>query len=287
MAAIRVFTNKLFKICSEKAYWLRPLGEVNGYITWLVRTRLSFSHSDPKILIVSGTHGEEIAGPWGLLRWLQNSSDKWVSKVDVSLIPIVNSYGFAKSTKSHPQRYGPSGEYTNCGFSKPKSHTITENVEVMKTYGERPSPEGKVLADNINLLKQLAQDGFLSLHEDKGVKEFYLYAYEHSEKPNRWVRTMRDELKKHFPKSYTGVACVDTAKNTSGPFCRNGLIYNFLDGSFESWLLELGVERCVVPETPGKYRFKKRVYATEALINRFLSITKNGKRQLRTIPVSS
>jgi len=111
------------------------------------------------------------------------------------------------------------------------------------------------------------------------VGEHYFYAYEHCTKPSRWVRTMKDELKKHFPKTFNGTACVDTSKNTGGPPCKNGLVYNFLDGSFESWMLELGVERCAVPETPGKYPLGKRVAATELVINRFLGITDfNHKR---------
>jgi len=269
MAAIRSFTEHLFKISAEKGYWLLPLGESNGYITWLVRTRPSFDHSNPKVLIVAGTHGEEIAGPWGLLKWLGDSSRRWANKIDVSVIPIVNPYGFARN-----QRYGPSGQSTNCGFTKPKSPIIVDNPDVLSKYEDHPSPEGQILVNNINLLRPLAQDGFLSLHEDVGVKECYLYAYDHSEKPRRWVRTIKEELKKHFPKAYSGLALVDTSKNTTGPECKNGLVYNFLDGSFEHFLLEKGINRCVVTETPGKYPLSKRVIATEAVINRFLNLSK-------------
>ena len=285
MAAIRSFQNQLFKISAEKGYWLKPLGELNGvvngkkfsYITWLGRSRPASDHNDPKILIVAGTHGEEIAGPWGLLKWLQDSSDKWAKKIDISFIPIVNPYGFARN-----QRYGPSGESTNCGFCTPKSPVLTENPELLAKYEDHPSPEGQILANNIDLLLSLSTDGFLSLHEDVSVEECYLYAYEHTDKPSRWVRAMREELNKHFPKSFTGTACVDTSKNTSGPPCKNGLVYNFLDGSFESWMLELGVRRCAVPETPGKYPLRKRVVATESVINRFVSL---AVYQRKSIPI--
>lgn len=273
MAAIRSYNKQLFKIATEKSYWLRPLGESDGYIIWFVRTRLSFSHSDPKILIVAGTHGEEIGGPWGLLKWLRDSSDKWVNKIDISLIPIVNPYGFARN-----KRYGFSGQSTNCGFTKPKSSVITENPEILSKYEDNPSPEGQILVDNINLLRPLAQNGFLSLHEDKDIEEYYLYAYENSDRPNRWVRSLKDEMKRYFNKSYNGLALVDSSKNTTGPMCKNGLVYNFLDGSFESWMLELGVERCAVTETPGKYHLKKRVLATEAIINKFLTLVNYKKR---------
>ncbi len=267
MASIRAYSNQLFKISAEKDYWFKPLGEVDNYIIWLIRTRQSSTHNDPKVLIVAGFHGEEIAGPWGLLKWLKDSSDKWVDKIDISLIPIVNPYGFA-----HKKRYGLSGKFTNCGFTKPKSTDIAKNS--LEKFSEEPSPEGQIIANNINLLRQLAQNGFMSLHEDASAKEYYLYAYEASDKPRSWVRSLTREFKKYFAKPYNGIALVDTSKDSTGPSCKNGLVYNFLDGSLESWMLELGSERCAVPETPGQYPLKKRVAATEAIINKFLSLTK-------------
>ena len=39
MAAIHKFNRMLFKVCAEKGFWLRPLGELDEYEMWLVRTR--------------------------------------------------------------------------------------------------------------------------------------------------------------------------------------------------------------------------------------------------------
>ncbi len=256
MAAIHKFNRMLFKVAADKGFWLRPLGELDGYEMWLVRTReiYSFDHQDPRVLIVSGFHGEEVAGPWAILKWITDCDKKWLEKIDLSFIPIVNSYGFARR-----KRYGSQGIKTNSGFF----HNEQTN--------ESPSPEGQVLINHIDFLRPLAQDGFLSLHEDVTTKAYYVYTFEHGTKPGKFTYSLRRELGKYFPKRLDGVAVYADANN-GNPLVKNGLVYKLCDGSFEDWLFHLGVPKVAVTETPGKYKLQRRVIAGVGVIQKFLEL---------------
>ena len=266
MAAIRTYMRQLFKVVAERGYWLRPLGQLDDYIMWLVRTRniYSYDHTDPKVLIIAGFHGEEVGGPWSILKWLKEADSKVFEKYDISLIPIVNSYGFARN-----KRYGSSGMKTNAGFVHTGQEHETAKDDVL-------SPEGEILTRNIDILRPLAQDGVLSMHEDNTCKEYYLYAYEHGKKPGKFTKKLLKELSKFFRKPYNGIAFVEPSNTGFGPPCVNGLVYNFRDTTFEDWMFHLGVPKVAVIETPGKYKLKRRVEAGGAMIQKFLSLVKNG-----------
>jgi len=256
MAAIRKYTQELMRIADERSFWLKPLGYLDGYVMWLVRTRnvYAFEHMDPKVLIVAGFHGEEQAGPLAILKWMKEAPDSYLSKYDISFIPVVNSYGFARK-----KRYGLSDMPTNVGFGLNKGDAV-------------PSPEGEILVQHMEILRPLSQNGCLSLHEDVTSKEYYLYSYEHGPRPSLFAYRLRNELKKYFPKAYDGIAYVDTSDPGNGPKCNKGIVYNYFDGSFEDWMLQLGVPRCAATETPGLYQLKRRVEANVAIIYKFLEV---------------
>jgi len=253
MAAIKAFQSNLLRVAAERGFWLKPLGFLDGYITWLVMTRNpSLESIGLKLLIVAGVHGEEQAGPLAILKWLQDSSDIALAKANVSFIPIVNSYGFANK-----KRYGLSGQPTNGGFGSHKT--------------QDPSPEGQILVNNLGILRPLADGGFMSLHEDITVKESYLYTLENETEPSQFTKGLRKELSKYFPKVYDGIAYISPLE-TTGPMCKKGLVYNFFDDSFEALMFQLGVPRCAVPETPGLVPLKKRIEAQVAMINKFIEL---------------
>lgn len=254
MAAIKSYHNQLMEIAAKRGFWLKPLGMVDGYITWLVMTRRPGLPSTlgPKILITAGIHGEEQAGPMALLKWIKEVDEVTLAKANVSFIPIVNSYGFVNK-----KRYGVSGVPTNGGFGSHKT--------------QDPSPEGQLIVNNIGILRPLAEHGFMALHEDVTIKESYLYTMEHSGEPTSITKALRKELSKFFPKVYDGIAYVGPTEKI-GPMCKKGLVYNFFDESIESLMFQLGVPVCAVPETPGMAPLKKRVEAQVAMINKFLEL---------------
>jgi hypothetical protein len=271
MAAIRTFIKEMFSIVAEKRLWLTILGEVDGFQIWLVRSRESIEHRDPKMLIVAGFHGEEKAGPYSILKWLKECDTDTFKKCDLSFIPIVNPIGFSKGI-----RYNTYGEQTNCGFC----HSDLDSG---------PSREGKILIDKIELLRPLADDGFMSLHEDVTTKLYYLYTFEKEKEPGKFTFGMKEVLGQHFKKFVDGVKVeTDCANRGNGPMVKDGIIYRLCDGSFEDWMFHLGVPRVVVTETPGMYKLKRRVNAGAAAIDKFIELnlllrevennkTKNGK----------
>jgi len=256
MAAIRKFMRDVFRISAEKRFFLCILGEVDGHQMWLIRTRPHTEHPDPKMLIVSGFHGEEKAGPFSILKWMKDCDHRILAKADLSFIPIVNPIGFSKN-----MRYAIPGEKTNCGFCHPERK-------------EKPSREGQILINNIDLLKPLAEDGFLSLHEDAREKEYYVYTFEKSKLPGPFTFGIKEELGKYFRKALDGEHVEIDASDGSktGPKVKDGVVFRHCDGSFEDWLFHLGTPRAAVTETPGLYRLKRRVDAGTSVISRFIEL---------------
>lgn len=253
MANLTSYNKQLMRVAAERGFWMKPLGTLDDYITWLVMTKKpDIADGGPKILVTAGVHGEEQAGPLAILKWVQEVEDLVLAKANISFIPVINSYGFANK-----RRYGLSGIPTNGGFGEHKT--------------QDPSPEGQILVNNIGIIRPLAEDGFLALHEDVTVKESYIYSMEKSSEPTRLTKIMRKELSKYFPKVYDGIAYVSPTEKT-GPMCNKGLVFNFFDESLESLMFQLGVPWCLVPETPGKGILKKRVEAQIAMIDKFIEL---------------
>jgi len=250
---IKKYMKQLLRVVNHKELWLKVLGEVNNHQIWLVRCRETSEHKDPKFLITAGFHGEEKAGPLAILRWLEECDGKIFEKVDISFIPVVNPIGFNRGI-----RYNTWGERTNCGFC----HT--------RRSKDKPSHEGEILIRNIDLLRKLASDGFLSLHEDITTDKFYIYIYTFRKSWEVFAGGMRSEEAKFFKQALDGEKVNE--EGDPDAVVHKGVVYNLHDGSFEDWMLHLKVPYSVVTETPGKKRISKRVEAGVALINKFISL---------------
>lgn len=255
------YETALLNVCSKNGFFPRSLGTIRGsigsYPTWLVQTAAPPKTKDyPRVLIVSGFHGEEPAGPLGILRWLELCTPESFMGVNVTFLPVVNLYGF-----TYNKRYGPSGTPTNAGFYRP---------------GEKASPEGQILKEHIEELREMANDGYLSLHEDSASSEYYIYAFEPTEMPGRFTTEMKHVLSSYFLRGYNGIAYVDTTSPGQGPPCEDGLIWKFYDGSFDDWMYQLGVPRVVVTETPGLAKLPDRIEASIALIDKCIALVAKG-----------
>jgi len=256
LAAIKKYQQEMFQVVAQKRFWLTNLGYSDVHPIWLLRTRLNRSHDDPKILVVSGFHGEEPAGPYAVLKWLQNCDPKALKDYDISFIPIVNPGAFAKGT-----RYSAPDEISNCGFCHPE------------VDGDEKSVEGVVLANSIDLLKPIAKDGYLSLHEDKDERKFYLYSFEEGTKePGHVPMEIKKTLGQHFKAFVDGDEVEVDCRRHKKVKVVNGMVHNFCDGSFDDWMFHLGVPYVIVTETPGRYKLSRRVDAGVAVIDRFITL---------------
>jgi len=235
---------------------MRVLGEIDGHQIWFLRTKDTQSHNYPRLLIVGGFHGEEQAGPLGILSWLETFDPNLYTKVNLSFVPIVNPVGFSKC-----QRYNDEGEKSNCGFCHPES-------------GDRPSKEGIILLKNFPLLRSSAKHGFLSLHEDVTTTKTYIYSFERTPELSDFTLQMRDVLTQYFPELLDDEYVVTDAKGKERGFAKDGIVWKLCDGSFEDYLFHEGTLRCFVTETPGKnIPIKKRVLASQAIIEEFIKLS--------------
>jgi succinylglutamate desuccinylase len=206
----------------------------------------------PSVLICAGFHGEEAAGPWGMLHFLQQLPDDILEHLNLSLLPLVNPSGF-----SNGQRFNLFGENPNRGFlleqQQPKSNQYT-------------SVEGKLLLQHADLLAKLSRDGVLTCHEDVLLSATYLYSFESNCSPGTFSFSLRDALAQYFALAQDGD--IDDCP------VRNGVIFNHFDSSFESFLVKLGAKFGACTETPGQQNFDQRVLANSAAMKAFIGLYK-------------
>ena len=230
--------------CAQGGDWqLQELGPVLGQPLPLLR-RSPVRGGAPRLLIASGFHGEEPAGPWGVIEFMRTLPDGLAAQVDLSLLPLVNATGFAAGT-----RFNAQGENPNRGYG-------------MHANGDLPSIEGSRLIAEVERLLPLAADGLLTCHEDVGLSHAYAYTYERGPDPGPFSRMLVATAAEHFELHPDGV--VDECPVS------DGLVYNRYDGSFECWFSEQGVPRAACVETPGQHDFTRRVRAQAALMRAFV-----------------
>jgi len=248
---MRSYTSRLFHIVGERNFWLTTLGKTGRQFIWLVKTFDEVNKKVPNLLIAAGFHGEEIAGPYAILKFLEDAKDCYFNKVNLSFLPVVNPVGFNRGT-----RYARAKQKTNCGFCHVK--------------GDKLAVEGKILKANIDGLRLLGKGGFLSLHEDDTTTKFYVY--DHSPKPDGFARCMRDEEAKYFDPLPDGGYIHEESDPSA--VVMDGMVIGLHDGSFEDYMSQEGAEHSIVTETPAQgIALDRRVEAGAALIKRFIDLT--------------
>jgi hypothetical protein len=241
--------------CMDRLQWpARVLGQVelggasHPLKLWhaddlpLKRARQAIHQVKPQRLIATGFHGEEPAGPWGLLRWLQSGPD--LSGVALSLLPLVNRSGFAAGTRFNALAQNP-----NRGYGA--AATVA------------PSAEGQVLLRHGAVLRALSRDGALCCHEDQRTSQVYVYSFEPAAQPGPRSKALLQAAAAHLP--VMGDAEIDDNA------VKSGVIFNHFDGSFESWMAEQGNSFAACIETPGQCDMEARIAAQAAMMAAFVA----------------
>jgi hypothetical protein len=252
--AFQKYQKELIRVAGDKGLWLRNLGACTSRLPlWFVQTDPMHDRRT-RLLITAGFHGEEKAGPWGILKWLKEFDPKILKKVSMSFLPVANPSAFDRGV-----RYNTLNEKSNCGFCHPEK-------------GEKPSMEGEVILSHFDYLLGSAKNGFLSLHEDAELaKEYYTYTFEEHEKPGDFTCGLLDCLAGYWEKPLNGY-CASTDADLQGHLIVNGVAFRVCDGSLEDALFHKGVPLCAVTETPGKAKFETRVECHAALIDKFIEL---------------
>jgi succinylglutamate desuccinylase len=242
----------LARVNAIRPYDVETLGAVGGHDILLLKPRDSDA-AKPSILAAGGFHGEEPAGPWGIVEFLETADAETLKSVNYSFLPLVNPTGFIKA-----QRFNVYGENPNRGFLAipPEIHQDFDNIY--------PSREGEVLIKHLPELLALAKDGFVSQHEDWRMRDGFVFVNENASMPSPFARTFLDTMARHFKP-------LDADGSNTG--CKNGLWANDHDGSFESLLFAHGVPRISTFETPGRQPIMPRIEAQRDLTQAFADYT--------------
>jgi predicted deacylase len=213
--------------------------------------RPAATEAAPRLLIAAGFHGEEPAGPWGLLRFIGGADEALLDRVHLTLLPLANPSGFRAG-----RRFNDWGENPNRGFGA-------------NAGGIAPSREGRVLMAQAARLREAGRDGVLSCHEDIQQTAFgYLYSLERAATPGPFSRTLLAANARHFPVHPDGLV--------DGCPIEGGIVFNRHDGSFEAWAMELGVARAACVETPGQADIATRIAAQADMAQAFVQFALGG-----------
>lgn len=197
-----------------------------------------------KILVAAGFHGNEYAGIWGLINYLQDGS-----RLDnISFLPLVSPIAFKEN-----RRYGKDNKISNQGFCHPEMNLV-------------PSDEGEILINHAELLLSLGRDGFISLHEAPEKDMFYVYAFEKGDRPSSIAQELLGLGTKEF-----GYAEDGTTMQYGGT-SKDGIIFNFHDSSFEDFTFENGTPHSIVTETPTSGNLEKRIKTIVQIIDTFIRL---------------
>jgi hypothetical protein len=218
------------------------LGEVGPYPLLLLEPRHAARGPVPSLLFAAGFHGEEPAGPWGCLRFLQSAPQELFERADLAFLPAVNPTGLRAGRRRNDWDENP-----NLGF-----------CPASQPYQAQPSREGALLLAHLPRLMRLARDGFVSLHEDINLDRFYLFTFERSPQPGPFSRMLYQAERQFFEPQPDG-ALEDYS-------VQDGLVYRACDGTFEDRLFHEGLARSACTETPGRQPLTERLRANAAII---------------------
>jgi predicted deacylase len=235
----KAFLKKIQQVAGKKGFKTRSLGDVGDSELMVIEP--AKKNKGKHILLVSGTHGDEVAGPFGLLRYLERVSDETLKMVNLSFIPLLNPTGFRKFTRDNQW-----GEKTNRNYDN----------------DEKISREGKILKGNLSLLKEIAADGMITVHEDPKAKVCFIYMY-HGKNAEELGEILLDVDRMFFKQR-------PSMPNEKGKKLKKGIIWDRHEGSFEDWLDKNGIPSIATTETPGSVDFEDRVQANTLLLNSFV-----------------
>lgn len=245
---------------------MEPIGEVLGKEVLFASNELD--QGRPGILIFSGFHGEEFAGPLGLLQFLQSpEAGAVMSQLNVGIVPVTNPDGFDRGIRYNRLRQ-------------------EDNWALRFWPDGEPSLEGQVLLANLEKIGQYATTCFLDMHEDDGADGFYMYAFAHGGQIEPWHSMVLDVGLEHFPIQPDGPipsTLEDEEEEDEGSIptqqrpetnaiISNGIIWADYDGSFDELFHKRGAFMSAVTETPAREELKLRMDCNEKILRNTLEL---------------
>jgi len=233
MTYYRSYSSKLEAVCKKGKIQLQEIGKINSLPIY----KIVLNPSGKRVVVFSaGIHGNEIAGPWSIIDFLNKYSFNRYPKVKIIIFPVASPTAFnAKKRRNYLNR------------------------ELNSLFCRK-----KLVRENRILFNQLKNENvffFHALHGDIDERSFYLYNFE--SRVERIYRDLINIAKKYFP--------INKAQKIYNDPAVNGLIINRQDGSFEDRMFRDGVPYAMCSESPEKQPLKKTVALNVALINKVLA----------------
>ncbi len=267
MMKIGVFTKKLVKSLRKRKdiaishHFLKY--KRKSYIFTRITSKI-INPNDKIILISAGIHGEEIAGPITLLKYLNLIIDHAHSNgLRVIIYPIINPYGFEKGTRHQPNSKEEKEGIDINNFLRYilDDGTITDDLKEQNVYKEwiwssderlklKLREETKLLHF---LLKQEPLNqvvAAIDLHQDYLTKDAPPAAYHYIYGDSVVYTNIYRKIEKITP--LLSNRLIDAGYTNGGMMSdANGSLIRY-DGSLSDLLQRIGVKNVVTVETTGK-----------------------------------
>ena len=232
MAYYQNYLDKLESVCKKKRIQLQEIGRVN----LLPIYKIILNTSGEKVIVFSaGIHGDEIAGPWAIIDFLNKYNFQSYPNVKIIIFPVASPTAF-----NAKQRYNYLNMELNGLFCRKK---LTH--------------ENRIL---FNELKNEKVFFFHALHGDIDEYSFYLYNFEN--KKEKIYRDLIILAEKYFP--------INKSQKIYNDPAIDGLIINRQDGSFEDRMFREGVPYSICTESPEKQPLKKTIALNIELMNKII-----------------
>lgn len=241
------FHERFFAALAPLAYDTHDWGNI-GPFPFYFCTPKTYDPARKNILVAGGFHGEEPAGNWSIVHFLETATPAELSLHNLTFMPLVNPTGFNAA-----RRLNDWGGNPNEGFIGDK---------------RKISVEGALMVSHLPEIVQAAKGGFISLHEDSDFTECYLWLNAASDTPPPAAKAILDAQRRHF-----GIFSGKIEHRDSYVMIDKGLGFNATDDSFETLLIQNGVPVTATPESPAhsSVPLEKRVACNRDVIAAFLT----------------
>jgi len=225
------FAQNITDICLKRQFLVKKLKSRLQLIT-------INPHKRSTIAIIGGLHGNEVAGPLGVLEWLK--TPYIARKHRLLIIPCANPYGFINNTRRNGQNKDQNRRWCK---------------------GEIRVGEVKAIENVINNEKI---DFLYTVHEDHTASKFYLY---HSDQNIAIYEEIKKIAESYFP--------IDLSKRIRGDLAKDGIIVhdevfearNKIDCSIENYVYKTFGVNYLTTETPGMIDLEDRIACTVKIID--------------------
>jgi succinylglutamate desuccinylase/aspartoacylase family protein len=226
---------------------LETYGESQGYPLIAMTKRTPGPR--PRIYLSAAQHGDEPAGPAGLLRLLEEK--RFDARANWFLCPLLNPVGLAKGTREN-----------------------AEGIDLNRDY--RGTPRSNEVAAHVTWLQRQPRfDLALCLHEDWETYGFYLYELNPKALPS-YAESIVESVAKICPLQLTDVI--------EGRPAKGGIIRPDIDPATrelwpESVHLRLNhTSRCYTTETPSVLPLEQRALAQCAAVETAVNLLIESRR---------